>query len=201
MRTQDTADVPLPEYRSEVVDGFVFVNLDGTAAPLAPQLSGLRELLTNWETEKSEVYISITYTPPEPPPAPPPARTTPPHMRAALYPCGTRTRGAVVRSRVCPRGAAHITLCRAGAPPCASQLRVRLQLEDRRRDVYGVLPPPRRARGHLRAQLSRQDELDRGRAPRVDARPRRGQARLRGLPASVAFCTGPISRAVRAGPH
>lgn len=57
----DAADHPLPEYRSEVVGGFVYVNLDGQAEPLAPQLAGLTENLTNWETEKLYVGVDIEY--------------------------------------------------------------------------------------------------------------------------------------------
>lgn len=37
----------LPRFRSEIWNGFIFVNFSGTAEPLAPRLKGLTELLTN----------------------------------------------------------------------------------------------------------------------------------------------------------
>ncbi len=57
----DAADYPLPEYRSEIVGGFVYVNLDGQAEPLAPQLAGMIENLTHWETDQLHVAIDLEY--------------------------------------------------------------------------------------------------------------------------------------------
>lgn len=37
----------LPQFRSEIWNGFIFVNLDGQAAPLAPRLKGLTAMLAN----------------------------------------------------------------------------------------------------------------------------------------------------------
>jgi phenylpropionate dioxygenase-like ring-hydroxylating dioxygenase large terminal subunit len=37
----------LPRFRTEVWNGFIFVNMDGNAAPLAPRLKGLTALLAN----------------------------------------------------------------------------------------------------------------------------------------------------------
>lgn len=42
-------DVALTEYRHEIWQGFVFVNLDGTAAPLAPALSGLEAYIGGYD--------------------------------------------------------------------------------------------------------------------------------------------------------
>jgi phenylpropionate dioxygenase-like ring-hydroxylating dioxygenase large terminal subunit len=41
----------LPHVRHEVWNGFVVVNLDGNAAPLAPRLAALDELVANYEVE------------------------------------------------------------------------------------------------------------------------------------------------------
>ena len=46
----------LKKYRSETMGGFVYVNIDGTAEPLAPQISELTEWMENWETEKAELF-------------------------------------------------------------------------------------------------------------------------------------------------
>lgn len=42
----------LPEFRSEVWNGFIYVNLDGAAAPLAPRLGRLEALLANYGTAR-----------------------------------------------------------------------------------------------------------------------------------------------------
>lgn len=42
-------DVALTAYHHEVWQGFVFVNLDGTAAPLAPQLAGLEAYIGGYD--------------------------------------------------------------------------------------------------------------------------------------------------------
>lgn len=41
-------DIRLPEIRHEIWEGFVFVNLDGKAAPLAPQLASLTPRVKPW---------------------------------------------------------------------------------------------------------------------------------------------------------
>jgi len=45
----DTSACRLPELRLEVWNGFVFVNRDADAAPLAPQLEGLARLIENYD--------------------------------------------------------------------------------------------------------------------------------------------------------
>lgn len=47
----------LPEFRSEIWNGFVFVNLDGNAAPLAPQLDELDPLLRNYHPEQRNLVF------------------------------------------------------------------------------------------------------------------------------------------------
>jgi phenylpropionate dioxygenase-like ring-hydroxylating dioxygenase large terminal subunit len=48
----DKADVALPRLQVEVWNGFVFVNFDETAAPLAPRLARLDALLTNYHVDQ-----------------------------------------------------------------------------------------------------------------------------------------------------
>ena len=57
----DRSQYPLHEYRSETVGGFVYVNIDGQAEPLAPQLAEMTKFLENWDTENVEVYIDLEY--------------------------------------------------------------------------------------------------------------------------------------------
>lgn len=47
----------LPEFRSEIWNGFVFVNLDGNAAPLAPQLAELEPLVKNYHPEMRKLVF------------------------------------------------------------------------------------------------------------------------------------------------
>lgn len=47
----DRAAIRLPEIRSEIWNGFVFVNLDENAEPLAPSLQRLDEMMANYEIE------------------------------------------------------------------------------------------------------------------------------------------------------
>ena len=47
----DPARCRLPEVASETWQGFLFVNLDGRAAPLAPRLAGLMPLVRNYHME------------------------------------------------------------------------------------------------------------------------------------------------------
>jgi len=54
-------DVALPVVRHEVWLGFVMVNLDGEAEPLAPQLAGLGERLAPWRVDELVTVASRTY--------------------------------------------------------------------------------------------------------------------------------------------
>lgn len=45
----------LPEFRSEIWNGFIYVNLDDAAAPLAPRLEQLDRLLENYQPERMRV--------------------------------------------------------------------------------------------------------------------------------------------------
>lgn len=47
----DKKAASLPEIRHEVWHGFIFVNFDADAAPLAPRLAGLEEVVANYEFE------------------------------------------------------------------------------------------------------------------------------------------------------
>lgn len=51
-----TKDLCLPEYRSEIWRGFLYVNISGTAAPLAPGLQALDERLAPYETETFQTF-------------------------------------------------------------------------------------------------------------------------------------------------
>lgn len=51
----------LPELKLEVWNGFVFVNADPEAAPLAPQLSGLDALIQNYDFEALEIADSVHF--------------------------------------------------------------------------------------------------------------------------------------------
>ena len=42
----------LPEFASEIWNGWIFVNLDGKAAPLSPRLGGLQEVIRNYHPEE-----------------------------------------------------------------------------------------------------------------------------------------------------
>jgi phenylpropionate dioxygenase-like ring-hydroxylating dioxygenase large terminal subunit len=47
----DQSKCGLPEFASEIWKGWIFVNLDGTARPLAPRLDGLSEVIRNYHQE------------------------------------------------------------------------------------------------------------------------------------------------------
>jgi phenylpropionate dioxygenase-like ring-hydroxylating dioxygenase large terminal subunit len=51
----------LARYRSEVWKGFVFVNFDGNAAPVAEQYADLAKALAPWKTEEMEVVIALDW--------------------------------------------------------------------------------------------------------------------------------------------
>ena len=53
---RDNNDHGLHTYRSTTIGGFVYVNIDGTAEPLEPQIAGLTEYMENWETDKAELF-------------------------------------------------------------------------------------------------------------------------------------------------
>ena len=47
----DKGKCSLLEFASEIWNGWIFVNLDGTATPLAPRLTGLQEIIKNYHPE------------------------------------------------------------------------------------------------------------------------------------------------------
>lgn len=57
----DRADCALPSIRHEVWEGFVFVNLDGEADPLAPALAPLSKLLADYDMETLVAEETGTY--------------------------------------------------------------------------------------------------------------------------------------------
>jgi phenylpropionate dioxygenase-like ring-hydroxylating dioxygenase large terminal subunit len=57
----DRADWPLPEVRSEVWNGFVFVNLDGKAAPLFEQYADFDRQIAPWNVQDMVVAISMDW--------------------------------------------------------------------------------------------------------------------------------------------
>jgi phenylpropionate dioxygenase-like ring-hydroxylating dioxygenase large terminal subunit len=55
----DKAQSPLVEVRSEIVQGIIFVNLDGKAAPLSESIPDLIALMSPWNIEEMEpAYVS-----------------------------------------------------------------------------------------------------------------------------------------------
>lgn len=57
----DKADWRLGEFRCEVWQGFVFVNLDGKAPPLADQFADFAKIIAPWRTEEMEIAISFEW--------------------------------------------------------------------------------------------------------------------------------------------
>lgn len=55
----DISTQGMHEYRTEIVGGFVFVNIDGNAPDL--DVEEMTQYLKNWETESLERYIEIEY--------------------------------------------------------------------------------------------------------------------------------------------
>ncbi|MCW5623245.1 MAG: aromatic ring-hydroxylating dioxygenase subunit alpha [Burkholderiales bacterium] len=51
----------LPAFNAEVVDGFVFVNIDGTAEPLKPALAEMSAVLKNYQLERLVVGSVLEY--------------------------------------------------------------------------------------------------------------------------------------------
>jgi len=50
----DKADVRLPTFKLESWQGFIFINFDPAAAPLAPRLAALDSVLANWDMASAE---------------------------------------------------------------------------------------------------------------------------------------------------
>jgi phenylpropionate dioxygenase-like ring-hydroxylating dioxygenase large terminal subunit len=57
----DPKSCRLPEFRTEIVDGFIYLNFSGDAPPLAPQLTELSGLFAKWGPEQWAVATSIDY--------------------------------------------------------------------------------------------------------------------------------------------
>lgn len=55
-----TADVKLPEIRTELWEGFVFVNFDARAAPLGPRLASLAERIAPFRFTNQQRAASVT---------------------------------------------------------------------------------------------------------------------------------------------
>ena len=56
----DRSQIRLPELRTELWNGFVFVNLDAAAAPLAPRLGSLERFLENYRLEGMQTVEPYT---------------------------------------------------------------------------------------------------------------------------------------------
>lgn len=52
----------LPEFKAEIWNGFIFVNMDGQAPPLAPRLKGLSVLLENHRMEELAAIMPVDWT-------------------------------------------------------------------------------------------------------------------------------------------
>jgi len=57
----DTRQQRLPEYRSEIVDGFIYVNLSADAPPLTPQLRELSRELAPLAPERWRIGVTLDY--------------------------------------------------------------------------------------------------------------------------------------------
>lgn len=57
----DRADWPLPLVRSEIWNGFVFVNMDGTAAPVSQHYADLDSQLAPWHIAEMQIAISMDW--------------------------------------------------------------------------------------------------------------------------------------------
>ena len=60
----DRASVRLPVFRHEVWQGWIFVNLDGRAEPLATQVAGLEPEIAGWRFEDMRIVASVAYDAP-----------------------------------------------------------------------------------------------------------------------------------------
>ena len=54
----DPKQCALPQMNSEVWNNFIFVNLDGNAEPLAPQMAGLEDVLHNDQHEERNLLFT-----------------------------------------------------------------------------------------------------------------------------------------------
>lgn len=54
----DPAACRLPNMKTEIWSNFIFVNLDGTAEPLAPKLEGLQTILHNYHNEERNLLFT-----------------------------------------------------------------------------------------------------------------------------------------------
>jgi phenylpropionate dioxygenase-like ring-hydroxylating dioxygenase large terminal subunit len=63
-RCFDRSKTRLPELRSEVWQGFLFVNLDGAAAPLAARLAPLDEKLAGWRLGELRTLAALDFDSP-----------------------------------------------------------------------------------------------------------------------------------------
>jgi phenylpropionate dioxygenase-like ring-hydroxylating dioxygenase large terminal subunit len=57
----DRKDWRLPEIRSEIWNGFVFVNLDGAASPLSEQYADFDRVIAPWNVAEMEVVITLDW--------------------------------------------------------------------------------------------------------------------------------------------
>ncbi|OCC24442.1 (2Fe-2S)-binding protein [Croceicoccus estronivorus] len=55
----DKADIKLPNFKVELWLGFIFINLDENAAPLAPRLEKVAEVLKNYDLENADTSMDI----------------------------------------------------------------------------------------------------------------------------------------------
>ncbi|WP_424830180.1 aromatic ring-hydroxylating oxygenase subunit alpha [Ruegeria sp.] len=57
VRTFDQKKCGLKQFRTEIWEDFLFVNLDGNATPLAPRMEGLSKLMTNYHHEERHLVF------------------------------------------------------------------------------------------------------------------------------------------------
>jgi phenylpropionate dioxygenase-like ring-hydroxylating dioxygenase large terminal subunit len=60
----DRESVRLPEFRHEIWLGWIFVNLDGRAEPLAARIAGLESAVADWRFEDMRIVASVEYDAP-----------------------------------------------------------------------------------------------------------------------------------------
>ncbi len=57
VRTFDQKKCGLKQFKIEIWENFIFVNLDGNAAPLGPRMAGLSKLMTNYHHEQRHLVF------------------------------------------------------------------------------------------------------------------------------------------------
>jgi phenylpropionate dioxygenase-like ring-hydroxylating dioxygenase large terminal subunit len=57
----DKSDWRLAEFRSEIWNGFIFVNLDGKARPLAEQYGDFSRVIAPWRTTEMEIAVALQW--------------------------------------------------------------------------------------------------------------------------------------------